>query len=218
MIHVLLIDDHPIVRAGCRRLLEEREDVRVTEGKTAAEAVRLAARHRPDVIILDLNLPDVSGFDVLRNLSALQPPAPVLVFSMYEDPAFVARALEAGAKGYVSKNDDPEMLFVAIERVLKDEIHLGHKVAEKLALQKLGGAGSRGHLLSPREREVLALLAEGKTLSEIAAALGVSYRTVANACAQLKDKLKVRSIAGLVRFALQEPEMMPLPSRPTRSV
>jgi len=110
------------------------------------------------------------------------------------------------------------MLFVAIERVLKHEIHLGHKVAEKLALQKLGGGGSKGHLLSPREREVLALLSEGKTLSEIAAALGVSYRTVANACAQLKDKLKVRSIAGLVRYALQEPEVMPLPSRPTRSV
>ena len=204
MIGVLLIDDHPIVRAGCRRLLESRGGVRVLEAKTAAEGLALFETAEPDIVVLDVNLPDRGGLDLLRELRARRPGLRVVMFSMYEDAAFVSRALAAGAMGYVSKNDDPETLIEAIDRVLAGEVHLGRSVAQTLALMAVRGPGGTVGALTPREREVLALLAEGKALGEIAGALGISYRTVANVCSQLKTKLKVATLAGLVRIAVEE--------------
>jgi len=200
---VLLIEDHPIVRAGCRRVLAGRERLDIVEASNAADGLHMAREHRPDVIVLDLNLPDASGLDLLRELSR-EREAKILVFSMYEDPAFVARALESGAAGYLTKNDDPDTLLDAIERVTRGEVHLGHTVAQKLALMHLRPDEDPLRDLSPRERQVLDLLGAGCSLSDIAARLDISYRTVANISSQLKSKLRVPNAAALIKLAVEQ--------------
>jgi two-component system invasion response regulator UvrY len=200
---VLMIEDHPIVRAGCRRVLQTREGLDIIEASGAAEGLRLAAECRPDLILLDLNLPDANGLDLLRRLAA-GGAAKILVFSMYEDAAFVSRALEAGAAGYVTKNDDPDTLIEAVDKVLGGGIHLGHTVAQKLALMHLRPREDPLAGLSARERQVLDLLGSGCNLSEIAARLAISYRTVANVSSQLKSKLGVGSAPALIKLAVEQ--------------
>lgn len=200
---VLLIEDHPIVRAGCRRLLQARAGIEIVEANTGAAGLRLAREREPDIVILDLKLPDSSGFAVLRQLLAERPDCKVVVFSMYEDPALAARALETGAKGYITKSDDPAALIEAIEKVADGEIHLGASVAQKLALMKVRPAGDRLHGLSAREIDALELLGQGRSVAEVASHLGLSYRTAANLVAGLKAKLNAPSIAALIRLALE---------------
>lgn len=200
---ILLIEDHPIVRAGCRRLLQSRNGVEIIEADCGAEGLRLNRERRPDLIILDLNLPDTNGLDVLRQVLRETPAVKVLVFSMYEDPAFVAHALEAGAVGYVTKNDDPDTLLEAIDKAWQGSVHLGHTVAQKLALMNLRSPNSSLRNLSPREIQVLDLLGDGRSLSEIAGRLDISYRTVANISSQLKNKLGVGTTSALVKLAVE---------------
>lgn len=201
---ILLIEDHPIVRAGCRRLLQSRDGIEIIEADCGAEGLRLNRERRPDLIILDLNLPDATGLDLLRQVRRETPAVKVLVFSMYEDPAFVANALEAGAVGYITKNDDPDTLLEAIDRAWQGSVHLGRTVAQKLALMNLRSPGSALRNLSPRETQVLELLGDGRSLSEIAARLDISYRTAANVSSQLKSKLGVASTSGLVKLAVEQ--------------
>lgn len=203
---ILLIEDHPIVRAGCRRLLQDHatDDATfdVIEASTGSEAVALNAAALPDIAVLDLHLPDMPGMDVLRLLRKQTPRLGVIVFSMYEDVPFVTSALEAGARGYVTKNDDPERMIEAIERVQAGGLYLAPRVAERLALQPF-----REHdpleELTVREREVFGLLGKGQSLVEIASFLGVSYRTVASAAAQIRTKLKLGSAAALIKHAVE---------------
>ena len=204
---ILLIEDHPIVRAGCRRLLQDHaaDDAAldVIEASTGAEAVTLNAAVLPDIAVLDLHLPDMPGMDVLRLLRKQTPQLRVIVFSMYEDVPFVTSALEAGARGYVTKNDNPESMIEAIERVQAGGHYLAPRVAERLALQPFRD-GDPLDKLTPREREVFDLLGKGQSLAEIAGLLGVSYRTAANAAAQIKAKLKLGSAAALVKEAVEK--------------
>ncbi|MGC8523196.1 MAG: response regulator transcription factor [Acidibrevibacterium sp.] len=200
---ILLIDDHPIVRDGCRRLLETRPDFTILEAGTGTEGLAMNRRHGPDLIILDLNLPDGNGLEFLRRLHSETPAARVLVFSMYEEAAFVARALEAGARGYLTKHDDPEALLAAVDALLRGERYLGHRVAQKLALLSLQPADDPLRGLTARELDVLDLLGSGAGLADIAAALGLSYRSAAHIAAQLRTKLALRSQAALVKFAVE---------------
>ncbi len=203
VVSILLVEDHPIVRAGCQRLLQERADITVTEAHSAAEGLRLCREITPDLVILDLGLPDSRGLNALQRMLASAPEQKVLVFSMHEEPLMVAGALEAGARGYVSKNDDPAALLEAVERIAAGEVYLSRSVAQKLALMHLRPGGKlRG--LSAREREVLTLLGTGRSLTEIAAALGVSYRTAAAVAAQMRAKLDVPSMAALIRLAVEQ--------------
>lgn len=201
---VLLIEDHPIVRAGCRRVLQQREGMDIIEASSAAEGLRLAQERQPQLMILDLNLPDANGLDLLRELRAKTAAARILVFSMHEDTTLVARALEAGAAGYVTKNDDPETLLEAMDKALQGGIHLGHALAQKLALRHLRPSEDPLRALSPRERQVLDLLGAGCNLSEIAFRLEISYRTVANISSQLKSKLGVASGPALIKLAVEQ--------------
>ncbi len=194
----LLIEDHPIVGDACRLLLGERSAI--TEARTGAEGERLFAAEHPDVVVLDLNLPDGSGLDVLRRLRAEDPTCRVIVFSMYEEPSFVSRAMDAGAMGYVTKSDNPDALLEAIERVMAGERYLGAVAARQVALSSL----RREPRLSPREREVLDLLAEGLSIARVAERLGVSYRTSASLIAQLRNKLELPSTAALIRRAVEQ--------------
>jgi two-component system, NarL family, invasion response regulator UvrY len=202
---VLLIEDHPIVRAGCRRLLQDhaREDdaVDVLEASTGQEGVALNAAASPDIAVLDLHLPDMPGMEVLRLMREQTPQLRVIVFSMYEDAPFVTSALEAGARGYVTKNDDPESMVEAIECVRTGGLFLAPRVAELLA-QRPSHDSDPLKALTAREREVFDVLGQGLSLAEIAAQLGISYRTVANAAAQIRMKLKLGSGAALIKHAV----------------
>lgn len=200
---VLLVDDHPIVRAGCRRLLEQTGRIDVTEAKSGAEALELVSVCGPDVIILDLNLPDASGLDLLQTLRAQVEGARILIFSMHEDPVFAARALELGARGYVTKNDDPETIVEALDRVAAGEVFLSHDMAQRVALMGLKVGDNPLHHLTHREIEVLRLLGHGKSLSEIADQLNISYRTAANVQSQIKNKLNVGTTSKLIRIAIE---------------
>jgi two-component system, NarL family, invasion response regulator UvrY len=199
---ILLIEDHPIVRTACRVILQSRRGVEVAEASTAASGLELAARFSPHLVILDLRLPDGNGFDLIATLIAAKTGRKIVVFSMYEDPVFATRALEAGACGYITKNDDPDLILQAIDKVSSGGIFLTPIMAERLALATAGLDTNPLLSLSARERRVLGLLGSGKTLAEVATELNISYRTVAHATAQIKDKLHVPSTAALIRWAV----------------
>jgi len=198
---VLLVDDHPIVRDGCRRLLAG--SFRVLEAESAETALDLYAAGRPDVVVLDLNLPGMGGLEALRRLREADPPAAVLIFSMYDDPLFAARALQAGARGYITKNDAPEALVTAIETVLEGTVYLNHAMARELAVMSYAPRGNPLQTLTPRELEILTLLGRGLAMADIAQSLGISHKTVYNLCTQIKDKLGARSTRDLIRISIE---------------
>ena len=198
---VLLVDDHPIVRAGCQRLLADAGGFHVVEAEDAEQALTLYREAAPAVVVMDLSMPGRGGMEAMQGLFAEDPHALVLVFSMHDDPIFAARALRAGARGYVSKNDDPDTLVTAIRRVLGGGIHLGDAMARDLAV--LGCAPQRHSLygLSQREFAVMTQPATGASVAEIAGTLSVSEKTVYNNCTRIKDKLSLRSTRDLYRAA-----------------
>ncbi|MBK1838542.1 response regulator transcription factor [Azospirillum sp. YIM B02556] len=200
---ILLVDDHPIVRAGCQRLLAEAALGRVVEAEDVGSALDLWRAERPDVVVLDLNIPgDGGGMAVLRSIREETPAVPVLIFSMHEDPAIAARALKAGARGYVTKNDAPDSLASAIGTVLAGRIHLDNGLARELALMTLSPPSDPLADLTQREREILGLVGRGMTAAAIAERLGISQKTVANASTQIKDKLGADSARALIRIAI----------------
>jgi two-component system invasion response regulator UvrY len=200
---ILLIDDHPIVRSACRRLLQTNGEVEVAEAATAANGLSAAGWFLPDIIILDLNLPDGHGLDLLQQMLSEDRDRKVIVFSMYDDPVFAARALEAGAKGYMTKSDAPEDLLRAIAKVKAGGIFLTGPMAEKLALKVAAARDGFQAELSSRERRVLELLSVGRTLAQVADELEVSYRTSAHIVSQIKIKLHITSTAALIRWAVE---------------
>jgi len=200
-VRLLLIDDHPIVRAGCVRVLQQRPDLEVVEAETAASGLAAAQEAAPDLVIMDLNLPDRRGLDLLSEFTLRFPSARTVVFSMYEEAAFVTAAMEAGAQGYVTKNDDPDSLLEAIDSALAGEIYLSRIIEQRLARSSLGADPVAG--LSERERKLLGLLADGRTLGEAAGDLGVSYRTTAEEAARLRARLGLRTNAALIKFAVE---------------
>jgi two-component system invasion response regulator UvrY len=199
---ILLIDDHAVVRAGCRLLLQRRPDAELLDASSGAEGLRLNAEHHPRLIVLDLGLGGSSGFEVLPRLRSDNPPAHILVFTMHEDPVFAARALEAGARGYASKNEGPETFLDAVDTVLRGEVYLSPTMAQKVALRQIRSADNPLRGLSRRELDVLRLFGAGESLAEIADELKLSYRTVANSVSQIKRKLNVATNARLLRLAV----------------
>jgi two-component system, NarL family, invasion response regulator UvrY len=201
-VRVLIIDDHPIVASGCRALLESDPTITVFAATDANSGYAAYFARQPDVALIDLNLPGVSGFEVCRRILQRQPEARIIIFSMNDDPVFAARAIEAGAKGYIAKSDDPLLLAEAVRRVAEGGGYLHPDMAREIAFLRAGANASRVSDLSARELEILRLLAKGKTMAEIADALRVSYKTVANNCTQLRQKLGARSAMDLMRIAI----------------
>ena len=198
---ILVVDDHAIVRDGLRRLLSSDGETSVSEAADGRQALILAKAQRPDLVILDLNLPGLGGLELLRRLLQAGA-AKVLILSMHAEPLYARRALEAGAHGYVSKNAAPDELLLAVSRVTAGGRYVEAELAQSIAAP---GSGSRQKLdnLSVRELEIMRLLAKGSSLAEIAAALGVGYKTVANNCTLIKSKLGVARTADLVRLAIE---------------
>ena len=202
-IKVLMIDDHPIVRDGCRQLCARRADIAFVEADTAAAGLAENRRLQPNVVILDIGLGEDSGLDLMSALKADNPGAAVIIFSMYEAPRFVARAIELGARGYLTKSDDPKAVVDAIDKVRGGGLFLGPTVAQALALANVMPAADPLRELTAREKEVVGLLGDGKTLSEIAALLDISYKSAANLIAAIKQKLAIPSSPALIKFAVE---------------
>src|SRR5262245_47770694 len=203
-VRVLLADDHAVVREGYRRLLERTSGIEViAEASNGEQTYRLFCDCTPDVVVMDINLPGMSGVEATRRIVAREPSAKVLVFSMHEDVVFPSRALEAGARGYLTKSSAPEVLVEAVRAVAQGRIYLSHDVAQKLAVRLLPGQQVPLGELSPREFEVFRLLAEGKSVVDIARILSLSQKTVANYQSLVKQKLEADTSAQMVWIALQ---------------
>ena len=208
---VLLVDDHAVVREGYRRLLEESGRITVVaEAASAAEAYQLFCALAPNVVVMDIALPGVSGIEGTRRILAHDPQARVLVFSMYEDAIFVRRALETGAAGYLTKASAPRVLVEAVDAVAAGRRFLSPDVAQSLALQPLSADRSAPDVLSAREFEVLKLLVQGCTLNDIASQLGLNPKTVSNHQSSIKQKLGAETPTQLLRAAMRLGLMPPL--------
>ena len=205
MTSVLVVDDHPIVLQGCRRMLEDVGITDVLEARDAPSAYRLCQQHHPDIVIVDLAIrgDGLGGLPLIRRLKALSPRIRILVFSMHSDPIIVARALEAGATGYVLKDTSSEDLLRAFEMVQSGSPYLSHELAVKVALTHTRAPQNPLADLTPRELQTLSLLAEGKNYGRIAEELNVSYKTVVNISYQLKQKLDASNLSELIRSAVQ---------------
>jgi DNA-binding NarL/FixJ family response regulator len=203
---VLLADDHSIVRAGLRRLVEESGDmVVVAEAADGREAIQKARDGQADVAVIDLTMPGLDWLEVISQLKHYWPKLPILVLTMHEEEQFVVRSLEAGAKGYLTKQSAPEQLVKAIRRVYAGGRYLSETAAEALALHAGRGIQGRSLLnsLSNREVEVLRQLATGRTNREIADAFSISIKTVDAYRQRLLKKLNLRNNSELPRFAIQ---------------
>jgi DNA-binding NarL/FixJ family response regulator len=195
---VLIVDDHRIVASGCRALFADDPEIDILEASDAESGEREFSERHPDICVLDINLPTVSGYELARRLLARDAAARIIMFSMNDDPVFAARAIEVGAKGYVSKAGDPEDLVEAIH-----EVYLPPAMARSIAFARPSFARNPLSRLTAREMEILRLLSAGKSLSEIAWLVHSSYKTVANTSSIMRHKLGVRTSAELVRFAIE---------------
>ncbi|MCQ8783153.1 response regulator transcription factor [Mangrovibrevibacter kandeliae] len=196
---ILIVDDHMVVRDGIRRLVAELPDVQTAMAETPGEALAAFRAHRPDVTILDINLKGGSGLDALRRIRADDPKARVVVFSMYSDLAYATSARREGALGYVSKSAPSDELLTAIVKAARGEPHVDALTAAEME----AAPPNTAQALSTRELEVLHMLGDGHSLTEIADGLGVAYKTVANTATRIKEKLGLERTADLVRFALE---------------
>jgi two-component system invasion response regulator UvrY len=199
---VLIVDDHPIVTSGFRALLAGDTEIVILEASDAESGERTFLAEQPEVCVLDINLPSVSGFELARRILAHAASARIIMFSMNDDPIFAIRAIEAGAKGYVSKSGDPWDLVEAIREVGKGGTYLPSTIARNIAFAGPSFAQSPLAKLTSREIEILHLLSKGKSLSEIAWQVHVSYKTIANTSSIMRQKLGVRTSAELVRLAI----------------
>ena len=206
MIRVLLADDHSVVRDGLRRLVEGAGDMEVVaEAADGREAIRKTRESSPDVAVVDISMPGLDGLEVIRQIHSGHPKLPVLVLTMHEEEQYVVRAIEAGAKGYLTKRSAAEELLAAIRKVHAGGRSLSESASEALATRMAKGAGARSSLdtLSTREIQVLRGLALGKSNREIAESYHISTKTVDTYRARLLRKLNLRNNAELTRFAIQ---------------
>ena len=201
-LRVLIVDDHPVVVSGCKALLGADPAIEVIAAADGESGYSAYFAHRPEVAVIDLNLPGVSGLELCRRILRGDPEARLVIFSMNDDPVFAARAIEAGAKGYIAKNDDPLLFVDAVRRVADGGVYLGAEMARDVAFVRTRPEARRLSALNERELEILRLLASGTTMAQIAHELSVSYKTVANNCTALKHKLGARSAMDLMRIAV----------------
>lgn len=202
---VLLADDHAIVRAGVRQLLSTEYDAAVTEAGTAQDALNAARQAKFDLVLLDISMPGRSGIDIVRELRAAQRDTAILILSMHGEQQFAVRALRAGADGYLTKSSVSPELIKAVEQVLSGRRYVSEELAQQLATAVASGERESGtEALSPREFEVLRLIADGKSGKEIAAELSLSFKTISTYRTRLLEKLGMHSNAELARYAARE--------------
>jgi DNA-binding NarL/FixJ family response regulator len=203
-ISILLVDDHPVVRQGYRRVLEHQGDFHVVaEAENAANAYLAFKTHTPDIVIMDISMPGASGLEAIRNIRLWNSGTRILVFSMHSEAALVKAAFSAGASGYVTKGSEPAELIKAIRAVVRGEHAMSDDIAHVLAVESLTPSGSILDQLGEREIEILRQLAAGVTKEQIAANLNLSVKTVQNYHYLIKTKTGMRTDAQLVRLAVE---------------
>jgi DNA-binding NarL/FixJ family response regulator len=197
-VKILIVDDHALIRAGLKQLCADIGAV-VLEADNGASALALQKSERPQLTVLDLNMPGLSGLELLRQLVEADSNARVLVFSMHGEPVYAAKALQIGAKGYVSKNASPQELRTALSRIAAGLTYVEGEIAQALAALP----AEQRQQLSERDLEILRLLGEGRSFTEIAQQLGLGYKTVANTATAIKSKLGVARTADLIRLSVE---------------
>jgi len=201
-VSVLLVDDHAVVREGYKRLIERSPDLRVSgEASTAGEAYRAFLEKDPDVTVMDISLPDLSGIEALRHILARSPGAKVIMFSIHDEPIYAERALATGARGYLTKASAPDLLLEAIHAVVKGEVFVSPDMSAALDARSAQRIDEAIGMLSTREFEIARLLASGLSVREIAERLSLTYKTVANYQTAIRQKLGASTAARLLQIA-----------------
>lgn len=205
MINVLIVDDHAIVRRGLRQILAGIADMTVDgEASNGMEALEQVRRGSCDVVLLDISMPGLNGIDLLKRIRHERPALPVLILSMHGEDQFAVRALRAGASGYLTKESAPELLVAAIRKAAGGGKHISAGLAERLA-GELDSARARPvhDLLSDREHQILRLIVAGNSLTEIAAQLSLSVKTVSTHKSRMMQKMNIRNNAELIQYAIE---------------
>lgn len=201
---IVLVDDHAVVRAGVRRLLEQETLFEVIgEAESGEKAYKIFGELKPDVMVMDLSMPGMGGLESIRRILMRHERARILVLSMHEDLSFANQALKLGAKGYLIKNTLGDDLVKSIQMVARGEIFLSDGIAKKIAMQSISGAEDPIDELSAREFEIFRLLAEGLEIDAIAATLNISSKTVSNYQTMIKQKLNINTAVELIRYAIK---------------
>lgn len=205
MIRVMIVDDHPLMRRGLRETLAAAGIEVAGEATRSEEVVAAMQATRCDIVLLDLSLPGRGGLDVLKDLRREWPSTPVLILSSHPESQYALRAIQAGAAGYLSKSAVSEELVDAVRRVIETGEYINEVVGAELArFASRTGGGPAHERLSDREREVLRLLVAGRSVSEIAASLSLSVKTVSTYRSRLMEKLAIRTTADLIRYAIEQ--------------
>lgn len=206
-IRVLLVDDHALVRAGIRSLLEKLPGLEVVaEAGDGLEALRLVAEHHPQVVLMDIAMPELNGLEATRRLAQDSPDVPVIILSIYSDEEHVYQALQAGASGYLLKDAAIEELEMAIRAVAHGETYLSPPISKPVIMEYVRRTNARpgsSEILSPRQAQILKLMAKGHSMKQIALELDISVKTVETHRSALMARIGIRDIAGLVRYALR---------------
>ncbi len=204
MISIMLVDDHAVVREGYRRLIEKHKDLSViAEAPDGQAAYRLYKQHKPDVTVLDLSMPGKGGIEVARQIRQWDPGARILVFTMHQNAAYAVQAFQAGAKGYITKSSAPDLLVSAIRDLSAGKTAISPDVSHVLALARISDEANLLDTLTAREFDIFRMLADAKTIAEIAATLNLSPKTVSNYHYLIKSKLSVASDIELARLAVR---------------
>jgi DNA-binding NarL/FixJ family response regulator len=206
---VLIVDDHPLIRQGMRSLLEKHGFTVVGEAADGREATQLAQALEPDVAVLDLAMPLLNGLDAAREITRTSRRTKTILVTIHTADQYVLEALQAGVRGYVLKSQATAELVQAIQEVIRGGRYLSPGISEAVVQAYLAKTGLPSDPLSPREREVLQLIAEGKATKDIAGLLGVSVKTIESHRVRLMEKLDIRQTAGLVRYAIRRGLIQP---------
>jgi two-component system invasion response regulator UvrY len=203
-LNVLLVDDHEVVRAGYRRLLEATVDIAViAEASSGEEAYRDFFNYHPDVLVMDLSMPGMGGLEASMRILAKDSSAKILVFSVHENEVFLTRVLDAGILGYISKRSASRVMIEAVRQVAAGSVYVGQEMMPYLVKRKMTPESDAVTGLTPREFEVFHLLADSKSVNNIAEILNLSPKTVGHHCTSVKKKLGVSDIAALTRLAIR---------------
>ncbi len=203
-INVLIVDDHPLIRLGVRQVLDATEDIRVVaEADSGNDALRLVARERPDVVVLDLAMAGRSGVEILKRIVAEERAPPVLIYSRFPEEQYAVRCVQAGAAGYLMKSAAPGELLVAIRNLAAGSRYLSTRVTDLYHETSQAPVAAPHEALSEREFEVFRLIVSGRTVSQIAAELALSVKTISTHRTRILQKLGLSGTADLVRYALE---------------
>ncbi|HWU65783.1 MAG TPA: response regulator transcription factor [Methylophilus sp.] len=203
MAKVMIADDHAMLRQGLRTMLEQAHHEVTTDALSGEEACLLVEKNHPELLILDLDMPGIGGLETLKRILHRKPQMRVLIFSMHDDCIYATRAIQAGARGYVTKTEPPEVVLEAVQKILKGGRYINNELAQSLSMYHLESQENPIQKLSPREFEVFRRIAQGEALAAIAKGMHIGYKTVANIQTSVRQKLGVETTGQLVHIAVR---------------